>query len=187
MRASPKNPIHWNFLKVGSVIAYSFVKNFPKIQECWLASVSLRGLTVKGVYEVSHSRYGQIIVRVCMSVFIYWRFFKNYTRFLLKLRKFWVRIILFLVWDQTVPFLDSIFYQTYEDIGCWLTSRQNSNLTKPVCGIQHMATSAAVFYLLCLNYKTSIVLNNNFLQYHPEDHVQKMPRLVEWDYLSQLL
>ena len=66
MRASPKNPLSLKFLNVCSAIVYSFVKNAPKIQECWLAPVSLRGLTVKGVYEVSYNRYGQIIVRVCM-------------------------------------------------------------------------------------------------------------------------
>ena len=52
-------------MNVGSVIVYSFVRNVPKIQECWLAPVSLRGLTIKGVYEVSYSCYGQIIERVC--------------------------------------------------------------------------------------------------------------------------
>ena len=56
------------FLKVDSVIVYSFVRNVPKIQECWLAPISLRGLTTKGVYEVSYNRYGQIIERVCMYV-----------------------------------------------------------------------------------------------------------------------
>ena len=66
MRASPKNPFDWKFLNVGSVIVYSFVRNVPKIQECWLAPVSLRGLTIKGVYEVSYSCYGQIIERVCI-------------------------------------------------------------------------------------------------------------------------
>ena len=68
MRASPKNPFDWKFLKVGSVIVYSFVRNIPKIQECWLVPVSLRGQTTNGVYEVSYNRYGQIIERVCNLV-----------------------------------------------------------------------------------------------------------------------
>ena len=55
-------------MKVGSVIANSFVKNVPNIHECWLAPVSLRGLTTKGVNEVSYNRYGQIIERVCNNI-----------------------------------------------------------------------------------------------------------------------
>ena len=66
MRGSPKNPLDWKFLKVGSVIDYRFVRNIPKIQEPWLTPVSLRGLTAKSVNEVSYnSWYGQIIERVC--------------------------------------------------------------------------------------------------------------------------
>ena len=66
LRGSPANPFVRNFLYVTSVIVYSFVRNVPNIQECWLAPVSLRGLTIKGVYEVSYNRCGQIIERVCL-------------------------------------------------------------------------------------------------------------------------
>ena len=67
LRASPKNSFEWKFSKVVLVLVYSFVKNVPNIHECWLAPVSLRGLTIKGVYEVSYNRYGQIIERVCKT------------------------------------------------------------------------------------------------------------------------
>ena len=66
MRASPKNPFDWKFLNVDTVIVYIFVENVPKIQEFWVAPVSLRGLTIKGVYEVSYNWYGHIIGRVCI-------------------------------------------------------------------------------------------------------------------------
>ena len=38
LRVSPENPFDWKFLKVGSVIVYSFIKASPP-----------RALTVKGV------------------------------------------------------------------------------------------------------------------------------------------
>ena len=57
-RVSPENPFYWKFLKVGSVVVYSFIKYVPNIQECWSAPAHRRALTIKGVYEVNYSRYG---------------------------------------------------------------------------------------------------------------------------------
>ena len=71
-----KNLFHWKFFKVGSVIAYSFVKKFPKIQECWLAPVSLRGLVVKGIYEVCKPL--QVWANYCKGLYNSCKFLKRF-------------------------------------------------------------------------------------------------------------
>ena len=68
LRVSPENPFDWKFLKVGSVVVYSFIKNVPNIQEFWPAPTPPRDLIIKGVYEVSYSWYEQIIVTVCTCI-----------------------------------------------------------------------------------------------------------------------
>ena len=34
LRVSPENPFDWKFLKIGSVIIYSLIKNVPNLQVC---------------------------------------------------------------------------------------------------------------------------------------------------------
>ena len=63
MGVSPENPFDWEFLKVGSVVVYSFIKNVPNIQDYKNVGppqrpAPLRALTIKGVYEVDYSWYG---------------------------------------------------------------------------------------------------------------------------------
>ena len=57
LTVSPENPFDWKFLKVGSVIVYSFIKNVPNIQEFWPAPAPPKALTIEGVYEVSYNSY----------------------------------------------------------------------------------------------------------------------------------
>ena len=65
LRVSPESPFDWKFFKVGSMIVYSFVRNIPNLQVCRLTLVSLTALTIKGVYVINNSWYGQILAPVC--------------------------------------------------------------------------------------------------------------------------
>ena len=52
LRVSLKNPFDWKFLKIGSVIVYSFVRNIRNLQICRLTPVPLTALTIKDVFYV---------------------------------------------------------------------------------------------------------------------------------------
>ena len=43
-------PFSWKLLKIGSVVVYSFIKNFPFLQVGWPTPVPPTPLTIKVVY-----------------------------------------------------------------------------------------------------------------------------------------
>ena len=47
-------------------LAYIFLKD-PNFEMIWPSHARFRALTVKGVYEVSYSRYVQIFENVCIT------------------------------------------------------------------------------------------------------------------------
>ena len=61
--------IGWDFFsKIGIEWGTYFVKNVLNFEIVWPAPATPRALTVKGVYEVSYSWYGQIIGCVCIWI-----------------------------------------------------------------------------------------------------------------------
>ena len=58
--------IGWDFFsKIGIEVGTYFVKKAPNFEIVWPAPATPRALTLKGVYEVSYSCYGQINGTVC--------------------------------------------------------------------------------------------------------------------------
>ena len=55
------------FINTFDSIVYSFIKNVPNIQDCWHVPAPSTVLTIKGVYVINYSLYGQIIDHVCKS------------------------------------------------------------------------------------------------------------------------
>ena len=79
---SPRNSFAWRFLKIGSVIVYSFVRNYPNLQVYRLTHVHSTALTIKAVYEVSNSWYGLTFDSVCIS-------YKNFVLFVWPATLYW--------------------------------------------------------------------------------------------------
>ena len=69
LRLPPKSSFDWKFLKVASVIDYSFIKKISNVQDCWHAPAPPTGLNIKGVYVINYSWYGQIIDPVYIEYF----------------------------------------------------------------------------------------------------------------------
>ena len=59
LRVSPESQFDWKFLKIGSVIIYSFIKNKDRWQ--FPAPATKLVINIKGVYVINYSWYGQII------------------------------------------------------------------------------------------------------------------------------
>ena len=86
MTVFPESPFDWNFLKVGSVIVYNFIKNFPDLQDLPLPLPHLKAQAIKCVYVINYSRYVQKYDPVCIFrsfiyfgiVFIYQFLIKKY-------------------------------------------------------------------------------------------------------------
>ena len=54
------------FLKIGIERGTYFLKKVPNFEIVWPTPATPRALTIKSVYEVSYSWYGQIIGSVCI-------------------------------------------------------------------------------------------------------------------------
>ena len=65
LTVSPESPFDWNFLKVGSVIVYSFIKNLPNLQGPPLPLPHLRAQAIKCVYVINYSWYVHQYEPVC--------------------------------------------------------------------------------------------------------------------------
>ena len=65
LKVSPENPFDWKFLKVGSVIVYSIMKNVPNLKEFSPHPAPPRVLTIKSVYFL------------CSSIAAIWAFHKK--------------------------------------------------------------------------------------------------------------
>ena len=55
LKFCPENLFDWKFLKIGSVIVYSFVRNILNLQICQFTPAPPIALTVKVVYKISCS------------------------------------------------------------------------------------------------------------------------------------
>ena len=66
LTVSPESPFYWNFIKVGSVIVYSFIKNLPNLHGPPLPLPHLRAQAIKCVYVINYSWYVQQYDSVCI-------------------------------------------------------------------------------------------------------------------------
>ena len=68
-------PFSWKFLKIGSVIVYSFVKNFPNLQVGWPSPFPPTPQNRKSVYIHSNLQIG--CVTFCSRLYLSILFFLN--------------------------------------------------------------------------------------------------------------